>query len=197
VLEGFQIPKPFFLYIGRIELKKNVEVVIRAFEKVVIEAFEKFKDRRGVGDPFRLVLVGPPGAGYGEVERVIAKSPIRDMIHVVGYVNEEEKIALLSSAAALIHPAWYEGFGIPIVEAMAVGCPVICSRVASLPEVAGEDNVLWFDPKNVYDLVRQMGVALHPDTVQELRAQRAREWSKRYTWEAAAKQTLRVLTDWS
>jgi UDP-N-acetylmuramyl pentapeptide phosphotransferase/UDP-N-acetylglucosamine-1-phosphate transferase len=69
------------------------------------------------GDPFRLVLVGQPGAGYEEVERLIAKSPIREMIHVTGYVNEEEKIALLSSAAALIHPAWYEGFGIPIVGA--------------------------------------------------------------------------------
>lgn len=197
VLERFQIPKPFFLYIGRIELKKNVEIVIRAFEKVVIEAFEKFKDRRGVGDPFRLVLVGPPGAGYGEVERLIAKSPVRDMIHVVGYVNEEEKIALLSSAAALIHPAWYEGFGIPVIEAMAAGCPVICSRVASLPEVAGEDHVLWFDPHDAYHLVRQMGVALHPDMEEEKRTRRAMEWSRRYTWEEAAKQTLRVLTDWS
>lgn len=197
VLERFQIPKPFFLYIGRIELKKNVGMIIKAFEKVVIEAFEKFKDRRGVGDPFRLVLVGQPGAGYEEVERLIAKSPIREMIHVTGYVNEEEKIALLSSAAALIHPAWYEGFGIPIVEAMATGCPVICSKVASLPEVAGEHHVLWFDPTNVYDLVKQMSVALHPDTEQEKRARAAMEWSRRYTWEQAAQQTFKALTDWS
>lgn len=197
VLERFQIPKPFFLYIGRIELKKNVGMIIKAFEKVVIEAFEKFKDRRGVGDPFRLVLVGQPGAGYEEVERLIAKSPIREMIHVTGYVNEEEKIALLSSAAALIHPAWYEGFGIPIVEAMATGCPVICSKVASLPEVAGEEHVLWFDPTNVYDLVKQMAVVLHPDSEQEKRARAAMEWSRRYTWEQAAQQTFTALTEWS
>jgi alpha-1,3-rhamnosyl/mannosyltransferase len=197
VLERFQIPKPFFLYIGRIEWKKNVGVIIRAFEQVVIEAFEKFKDRRGVGDPFRLVLVGQPGAGYEEVERLIAKSSVREMIHVVGYVNEEEKIALLSSAAGLIHPAWYEGFGIPIVEAMATGCPVICSKVASLPEVAGEDHVLWFDPTNVYDLVKQMATVLHPDSEQEKRAAAAMEWSRRYTWEQAAQQTFTALTEWS
>lgn len=197
VLERFQIPKPFFLYIGRIERKKNIELIIKAFERFVIEAFEKFKTRRGMGDPFRLVLVGQPGAGYDHVEQLIAQSPVGSMIHVVGYVNEEEKIALLSSAAALIHPAWYEGFGIPVIEAMACGCPVICSRVAALPEIAGEDNVLWFDPANIYDLVRQMSVVLHPDTEQEKRSREAMRWSQRYTWEEAAKQTLRMLTDWS
>ncbi len=182
VLERFQIRKPFFVYIGRLERKKNVALIVRAFAQAHPDA--------------ELVLAGPSGLGHEELEDLARQSPNPDAIHFVGYITEEEKVALLSSATALIHPAWYEGFGIPIVEAMACHCPVICSEVASLPEVAGREHVQWFDPTNVDELAHEMHLALQPEDGRERRLERAFEWAQQYTWEQAAEQTLRALTDW-
>lgn len=183
VLERFHIRKPFFLYIGRLELKKNVELIIRAFTQAHPDA--------------ELVLAGSPGLGYEALQELAGASDLAESIHFIGYITEEEKVALLSSATALVHPAWYEGFGIPIVEAMACHCPIICSEVASLPEVAGREHVQWFDPTSVDELTREMQLALAPEDGRERRLERAFEWAQQYTWEQAAELTLRALTEWN
>lgn len=183
LLARFRLTKPFFVYVGRLERKKNVALIVRAFLSAHPNA--------------ELVLAGPPGLGYEEIEDLVRDSPLASAIHVVGYITEEEKVALLSGATALVHPAWYEGFGIPIVEAMACHCPVICSAVASLPEVAGQEHVQWFDPTSTEELAHEMQLALAPEDGRMRRLERAFEWAKQYTWEQAAEQTLRALTEWS
>ncbi len=183
VLERFGISKPFFVYIGRLELKKNVELILRAFMQARPNA--------------ELILAGPPGFGHEELLKLAETSEIASAIHFVGYITEDEKVALLSSAAALIHPTWYEGFGITIVEAMACHCPVLCSDTASLPEVAGRAHAQWFNPANVPALATEMERALEPDSTRTARLASAFEWSRQYTWEQTATHTLRALTDWS
>ncbi|MSR85166.1 glycosyltransferase, partial [Candidatus Uhrbacteria bacterium] len=109
---------------------------------------------------------------------------------------EDEKVALLSRAIALVHPAWYEGFCVTPIEAMACGTPTICSHAASIPEIVGIENALWFDPGDVGALVRQLTHLIDdPSLQQDLRA-RGLIWAKRYTWEQTAQQIYPVLTQW-
>lgn len=188
VLSRFNIAEPFLLFVGRLEKKKNIGLII--------DAFQRHKSLRGLGDPLQLVLAGPQGVGFAAYQAMIEKSPARDAIRLIGYVTEEEKAALLNRAAALVHPAWYEGFCLPPLEAMACGCPVLCSHTASIPEVVGEGNALWFDPNDAETLAQGIARLMNePALVSALRA-RGLEWVKRYQWTETARQTYRVLTQW-
>lgn len=124
--------KPHFLFVGRLETRKNVAGII--------EAFEMFKSKTGL--PHQLVLAGKPGYGYAKIKKQIAKSKYQDAIHELGYVTEAEKWALLKKADAFVFPSLYEGFGLPVLEAQAVGTPVITATTSSLPEIAGDGAIL-------------------------------------------------------
>ena len=133
-LRRYQISRPYFLSIGRLETKKNIVMLIKAFTS--------FKTRMGVGSPYRLVLAGAPGFGYEDIKREIANSTSKSDIIELGYVPESDKPYLMSAAEGLIHPSLYEGFGIPVLEAMAVGVPVVASDIPALHEV-GSDAVSY------------------------------------------------------
>ena len=187
-LERYRISKPYFLTVGRLEAKKNTSNLIKAFTL--------FKARRGVGDPTKLVLVGNPGYGYEEVKKTLAESNARADIIQLGYVPESDKPALYNAAQALIHPSWYEGFGIPPVEAMACGCPVLSSDSSSLPEVIGPDAAIYFPPGELEGMVRAM-MRIQDETGlgQKLRLAGI-ERAAKYTWRRTAELTLPVLTKW-
>lgn len=187
VLDALKISTPFFLYVGRLEAKKNT--------LLLLEAFHRYKQDQGVGDPYQLVLAGMPGAHYDEIATVIARSPFRDQIHVTGYVSEDQKIALLSTATALVHPAWYEGFGFTPLEAMLCECPVLCSRVASLPEVVGVDHALWFDPADAESLTDALTRIIQDEDLQRTLSSTGRAWATKYSWSKTAEQTFRLLTN--
>lgn len=187
VLEAFKIPTPFFLYVGRLEAKKNT--------LLLLESFHRYKADQGVGDPYHLVLAGVPGAHYEDIARAIARHPMREYIHEIGYVSEDQKIALLSSAAVLIHPAWYEGFGFTPLEAMLCGCPVLCSRAASLPEVVGLDRALWFEPTDPEALTHAMTQIVQNDEIRRVLIAGGRDWASRYSWSKTAAETFRILTN--
>ncbi|MBU2566760.1 glycosyltransferase family 4 protein [Patescibacteria group bacterium] len=187
-LERYRISKPYFMAVGRLEAKKNTANLIKAFTL--------FKARRGVGDPTKLVLVGNPGFGYEEVKKALAESNVKQDIIQLGYVPESDKPALYNAAEALIHPSWYEGFGIPPVEAMACGCPVLSSDASSLPEVIGPDAAIYFPPGELEAMVRAMTL-LQDETGlrQKLRLAGIARATK-YTWRRTAELTLPVLTKW-
>ncbi len=186
-LQRYRLSKPFFFVIGRLEAKKNIVNLIKGFTD--------FKTRRGVGDPHSLVLAGVPGFGYEEIRAAINASPARKDIVELGYVPELDVPALMNAAEALIHPSWYEGFGIPPVQAMASGCPVLASNAASLPEVIGDAGLL-FPPDQPEAMAQAMERLVSEDGVREsLRAAGVTRAAK-YTWENTAKATLPVLTEW-
>lgn len=187
-LRRLQIPKPFFLSIGRLEAKKNIVNLIKAFNV--------YKTHRGLGDPTRLVLAGPQGHQYDLIKKEINASPHKQHIIELGYIAEEEKPLVLAAAKALIHVSWYEGFGIPPVEAMACGCPVIVSNNSSLPEVIGEGNGLFVPPDQPDVIARAMDrLDNEPNLVSDLR-QKGIARAAKYTWKATAEATLPVLTEW-
>jgi glycosyltransferase involved in cell wall biosynthesis len=122
--------KLYFLCVGRIEAKKNIGTLIRAFEI--------FKAGRGMGDPFELVLAGSPGFGFETIKKYYDLSPAKSFIKNLGYVDEADVPTLMNGAYAYLFPSWYEGFGIPNLEAMACGVPLVTSNIGAHKEVAGE-----------------------------------------------------------
>jgi glycosyltransferase involved in cell wall biosynthesis len=136
----------YFLYIGALEKRKNVEVLIRAFSMLP--------------PGFKLLLAGPASEGYLQQLRLakplVAGEPRADGLMYLGYISEEEKVALLRNAAALVFPSVLEGFGLPVLEAMSVACPVITTRCGSLPEVGGDAVLYLKDPYDVMELADLM-----------------------------------------
>ncbi|MFA6446668.1 MAG: glycosyltransferase family 1 protein [Patescibacteria group bacterium] len=188
-LRRYQVPKPYFLCIGRLEAKKNIVNLVRAFNLL--------KARRGIGDPVKLVLIGNPGFRYEEIKKEIETSPVKQDIIQLGYVPEVDLPALINAAEALIHPSWYEGFGIPPVQAMACGCPVLSSNAASLPEVIGPDAGLFFPPDQLEPMANCMNRILsEPELRQKLRTAGLSR-AAIFTWKNTAQKTLPVLTTWN
>ena len=187
-LRRYNISQPFFVSIGRLEKKKNIVNLIKAFNL--------YKARHGLGDPVKLVLIGGKGYGYEEIKKEIISSNAKKDILQLGYVPENDLPRILNGARALIHPSWYEGFGIPVVMAMASGCPVISSDSSSLPEIIGQEAGLFFPPDQIEPLANLMDRIINDtELVTKLKIAGIKQ-SSQYTWQNTAKNTLPVLTQW-
>ena len=109
-----------------------------------------------------------------------------------GYVDEDTLACLYSGAAALVYPSWYEGFGLPVLEAMACGCPVICSNTSSLPEVAG-DAALFFDPFREDQMAGAIERIMDDAPLRKTLACAGPKQAQPFTWDRSAQQTLELL----
>lgn len=179
----YGLRKPYFLCIGRLEHKKNTPFLI--------ESFSRFN--RAHDFAYDLVLAGVPGYGYDVVRKKIQKhDPDRRWIRELGYVSDPDLPFLLNMAEAFLFPSLYEGFGIPVLEAMGCGVPVICSRIASLPEVALH-SALFFDPRNEESFIAALESFMNePDLRFDLK-RKGLERVKVFSWERCARQTLHIL----
>jgi len=186
VKDKLNIDYPYILYVGRLELKKNI---VR-----LVEAFAQFK-KRNVNDKHKLVLVGTPGidSGLDEAKTIIKQNNLEKDVVLTGWLADEMLPVLYNAADLFIFPSLFEGFGIPVIEAMACGCPVICSNTTSLPEVAG-DAALLFNPEKVDEIVSRMEQVILNEAVQESLKQKGLRWSQHFSWEECAKETLKILT---
>lgn len=185
-LKEYRLSRPFFLYVGRLEEKKNIVNLIHAFSI--------FKGWRGVGDPVKLFLAGNPGFGYARIKAEIAARHMEEHVVLPGYVPEASMPALMAEADALTFPTWYEGFGLPIVQAQAVGTPVITSSVASMPEVAG-DGALLVHPGAPEEIALAMKEIASGSTKREQLIARGLENAKRFTWDSTAQKTMNVILE--
>ena len=143
VREKYKLPEIYILYVGTIEPRKNIARLIRSYNKVASKI------------PHSLLLVGKWGWGFEDVKDEIAKSPFRDRIISLSYVESEYLPVIYSLATLFVFPSLYEGYGLPPLEAMACGTPVITSNVSSLPEVVG-DAAITINPLDEYSLAREM-----------------------------------------
>ena len=178
------IPRHFFLTVSRMEAKKNITTLIRAFEM--------FKERRGIGDPFQLMLVGTPGFGYEQIRSLIARSPARESIRELGFIEDQDLAALMARATIYVYPSWYEGLGISALEAMAAGVPLIASDIPALHEAAG-DAAVYFDPNSAESLAHAMTQLVEDIDRREQMKQQGLERVKELSWEKTAEMTLEVL----
>jgi len=138
-----------------------------------------------------VVLAGEEGLGAGDVRRVVAELGIGDRVKFLGYVPQEMVAPLYSLARCAVYPSWYEGFGMPVLEAMACGTPVIAANASSLPEVGGDAAVL-VPPGDVGALARAMEQLLDGERERAGRASRGLSRARQFTWEACAERHVEV-----
>ncbi|MBI5729295.1 MAG: glycosyltransferase family 4 protein [Candidatus Magasanikbacteria bacterium] len=178
--KNFGVTKPFIMTTGRLEAKKNT--------RRLIEAFDIIKKQHDI----QLVLVGKPGYGYEAAQAALEQSPYKKDIIVPGYVEQHDLPWLVASARVFVFPSAYEGFGIPVLEAMACGTPTIASRVGPLPEVAGA-AARYFDPADVADLVRAATALLEDDNERARLRSLGFERVALFSWEKTAAATWGVI----
>jgi glycosyltransferase involved in cell wall biosynthesis len=138
-----------------------------------------------------LALAGGPGWLYEETQQLIAKLKIENKVRFLGRVSELELITLYSMADVFVFPSFYEGFGVPPIEAMACGAPVITSNISSLPEVVG-DAALLIDPHNTGELARAMLQVLENEQLRDELRQKGYARAQHFTWPKSASKMLWV-----
>lgn len=180
VLEKYGIKRPYILYIGRLERKKNTPALVEAF--AIMRA--KNKNIR-----HKLVLFGDAGFGFDEVKYTIREFDLVEEVIKPGWAEEEDKPYIYSGASAFIFPSLYEGFGIPLLEAMACETPIAASRAASIPEVAG-DAALFFDQNDAHAIAEAMEKIIENDDLRKELAARGKERVKNFSWAKCARETL-------
>lgn len=178
------IPNTYLLYVGAIQPRKNLGVLIEAFEEIK-------KEKRD----FKLVLAGQKAWMWEDIIRRIADSPYKEDIIITGTINFAARNALYRNAAVFVFPSLYEGFGIPILEAFASGVPVVCARNSSLVEVGGA-AALYFETRNSGDLGTKLKEVLNNDELSNKLITKGLERIKNFSWDRCAKETLDFLRDW-
>lgn len=180
VLRRLGLPHDFMLSVGSLEPRKNL--------RLVTEALRISKSQ------LPLVLTGWEGWGQKDWLSDLEGTDLDEKVIVTGYISDEELACLYSAATALVYPSLYEGFGLPILEAMACGCPVICSSAASLPEVAG-DAAIIIDPHDVEALANAMDEVATNQRLRDSLAQKGLQRAELFDWKATAQETLEVFRD--
>ncbi len=171
---------PFILYVGTLESRKNIPALIKAFYK-----FKK------MGLPYKLVIGGKKGWKYKDIFETIDKLNLQKDVLFTGYVLGEDLPALYNAADLLVYPSIYEGFGLPPLEAMACGTPVITSNTSSLPEVVGDAGIM-VDPYDVEGLADAIHEVLTNDGLREDMIKKGLERAKMFSWERCARETIKV-----
>lgn len=180
LLDMFDVSKPFALFVGRLEEKKNVKRLVAAFSEA-----------RAKND-FQLVLSGRPGVGFAKINKEIESSPFKKDIIQPGWVEAGDLLRLLRSATVLTFPSSYEGFGLPVLEAFAVGTPVLASDIPALREVGG-DAIFFVDHNNITSI--SLGLAhffLNPEDRAEM-IDKGKERVSAFSWEKTAAEIAKVL----
>lgn len=183
-LEKFRLPKKYLLYIGTIEPRKNIITLLRAYKRMVT------KEPSLANVP--LVIAGHKGYKSDMVFNELRELKLQPaQVKYLGYVTHNEKIELLRHATLFVFPSLYEGFGIPVLEAMALGVPVITSNLSALPEVTGK--AAWLvSPEDDAALAAAMREGLLNTTKRKQIARRGKEQAKKFSWAAAARETIAV-----
>jgi glycosyltransferase involved in cell wall biosynthesis len=175
----YGLKTPFILFLGTLEPRKNIITLIKAFA----ELREKI--------PHDLVLVGQRGWKWEPIFEEIKKQDIESRVRWVGYVPDQERALFYNGADFLVYPSWYEGFGMPLLEAMQCGCPVIASGVSAMPEVLGAAGLL-IDPGHREDLRQAMlRMALEPELREKMKRAGLVQAGK-FSWEESARLTLEL-----
>lgn len=182
VRRRYRLPDAYVLAVGSVEPRKNLPRLL--------EAVRLLRDRAGTHD-VTLVHTGPEGFRPEEVRRAVHRFRLDGAARFLGYVPVEDLRVLYAGARALAYPSLWEGFGLPVLEAMACACPVVTSGVSSLPEVAGGAAVL-VDPHSVEDIAAAIADLWTNDSRRADLARRGLEHAGNFTWEAAARATLTV-----
>jgi glycosyltransferase involved in cell wall biosynthesis len=176
-LADHRFPREYILFVGTLEPRKNISLLIRALSMTKSE--------------IPLILVGWSGWGDKTWWREITELGLEKRVHAADYLNEETLACLYSGARALVYPSLYEGFGLPVLEAMACGCPVLCSNTSSLPEVAGT-AALFVEHDDPDYLARKIDRILQDSAERNILIEKGLQRAALFSWEKTAEQTVEL-----
>jgi len=171
-------PRPYIFSVGTVQPRKNYARLIQALALV-----------RARGHDVSLVIAGGKGWLEDPIYAAIREANMQEYVHFIGFADEQDLPALYTHAACTAFVSLYEGFGLPILESMGCGTPVVTSRVSSLPEVAG-DAALMIDPYDTHAIAESISRILIDDTLRQTLIRRGRERVKQFTWERSARQLV-------
>ncbi len=183
VLKKYDIKKPYILYVGRLEKKKNTPYLIEAYAV----ARENNKNIN-----HKLVLIGDASFGYDEVKYVIEEFNINGEVIMPGWIEEEDMPYIYNGATAFIFPSRYEGFGIPLLQAMGCHLPIAASSIPVFKEIAGE-AALFFDPNNIRSISSAINRIITDDKLRKELIAEGNSRIKKFSWEKCAKETLDLI----
>jgi glycosyltransferase involved in cell wall biosynthesis len=186
IAERYQVNYPFLLYAGAIRPHKNVVRIIEAFSalKTELEKEQQLLD-------LKLIIIGDDLSGHPGLRRTVVRSGVQNDVRFLGFVPIEVLRIFYDVAKIFVFPSLYEGFGLPPLEAMAHGTPVVTSNTSSLPEVAG-NAALLVNPENVFEIQRAMQRALLDPILRARMKQRGYEQAKRFSWTSSVERILAV-----
>jgi len=173
VIEKFNIGKNYLLSVCSLEPRKNIPLLLKAFSEVIKE--DKFKD-------IKLVLVGRKAWGNNAINDRIIELNLDKNIVITDYVSDEDLLSLYNGAYSFVYPSLYEGFGLPVLEAMACGIPVVTSNNSSIPEVAGDAAIL-INPEDAKDIERGIKIILTDKDLRDIMIEKGYARVKNFSWE--------------
>ena len=184
----YGISDNFVLFVGTLQPRKNIKRLIEAFGQVIKERKEE-KSKE-----IDLVVIGRKGWLYEEILTAPKELGIEERVKFLENVQDDELPFFYKHARMFVLPSLYEGFGLPVLEAMKHDCPVITSNVSSMPE-AGGDAALYVDPENVEDIAKKITKLLDDDKLRRELIEKGKSQVKKFSWEKTAKETLEVLEE--
>ena len=183
VLNKYGITKPFFLYVGRLEKKKNTPALIEALS-IVRENNPEIKEK--------LVLIGNASFGFDEVKYTITGFNLNQEVCIPGWVEEKDLPYIYNAASAFIFPSKHEGFGIPVLESLACGLPTVVSNLDVLREIAG-DSVLYFDQEDKQSIAAAMTKVVKDEKLRAELREKGLQRVQNFSWHKCAAETLQVI----
>lgn len=172
---------PYILYVGTLQPRKNIQTLVKAFSK--------FKH---LYPNFKLIIAGKKGWLYDKIYEEVTDLGLEDDVYFTDFISDNQLVFLYKNAFCLVMPSFYEGFGIPPLEAMSFGCPVISSFTSSLPEISG-DAALYFDPENPYDLIEKLKSLKEDPKLRRQLIKNGESKVKQFSWKKCAAETLSVI----
>lgn len=179
----YNLPNKFILYLGTLEPRKNINRLILAYKKYLIN--------KANNDAVKLVIAGGKGWLYNSIFALVKEEKLDSHVIFTGYIDDSDIVYLYNLASIFIYPSLYEGFGLPPLEAMACGTPVITSNVSSLPEVVG-DAAIKIDPYNIDELTDAITNVLSNSNLQRELIEKGIKRAKQFSWKNTAEETLKV-----
>ncbi len=187
-LKKFNIGTKYIFFVGTIEPRKNVVTLLHAYKKF-LDADAKYPKVKF--SDYKLVLAGGKGYKHEAVFEAIKELKLSKQVKYLGYVTHNQKIELMKRAACFAFPSSYEGFGLPVMEAMALGTPVVTSNISSLPEIVGTAALL-VDPENELSIAEALKKLIADPALQDKLAKKGIAQAKKFSWRTAAEETLKV-----
>ncbi len=180
----YKISKNFILFVGTLQPRKNISRLIEAFAKTLTQ--------KEIPPDLQLIIVGKKGWLYEDIIKKPKELEVEEKVKFLDFITDDELTVLYKNAICYVLPSLYEGFGLPVLEAMQHNCPVITSNVSSLPE-AGGDAALYVNPEDISDIAEKIKTLIINKQLRQELIQKGKKQITKFSWEKTAKETLKVL----